>query len=74
MTWKQVQQNLNISDFTQYRAFVLQCPNIQDYVTLVTSKGAIEMGIIKLPSEDTIDDIISSGDTTRASPIFNLTE
>lgn len=39
MTWKQMEQCLGILDFSQYRDFVLQCPNIH-YVKLIAHKNA----------------------------------
>lgn len=46
MTWKQMGKCLNINTFEQYRDFVMTCPKIQDYISLVVQKGAIELGII----------------------------
>lgn len=32
MTWKHLEQCLNINNFSQYRDFILQCPKLQDYL------------------------------------------
>ena len=47
MTWKQAQECLGISDLSQYKDFVLQCPKIQDRIKITYNKGAIEMGVIQ---------------------------
>jgi hypothetical protein len=63
MTWKQMEQCLGISDFSQYRDFILQCPNNQNYVKLIAHKNALEMGIFKCLEDTSLNKNYQEGDS-----------
>ncbi len=66
MTWKQVQKCLGVTDFSQSRDFIMQCPMIHNHVLLVAHKNAIKMGIMS-HSNTNLKDTQATTDTDTAS-------
>ncbi len=66
MSWRQMTQCLGISDFSQYKDFVYNCPEINTKITIIAHKNTIEFGI-RPESTECID--ITYTDKVDAIPL-----